>query len=125
RYRRFLNSKVKIFADVDSKHSAPVAVRDLKNEVDEILSRGCADAVIVTGAATGRQTSLDDLRQAKQAAGDAPVLAGSGVVAQSIAEILSIADGVIVGTSIKENAVTTNPIDVGRVRALMKAAGRR
>jgi uncharacterized protein len=125
RYRRFLNSKVKIFADVDSKHSAPVAVRDLKDEVDEVLSRGCADAVIVTGAATGRQTSLDDLRQAKQAAGDAPVLAGSGVEAQSVAEILSIADGVIVGTSIKENAVTTNPIDVGRVRALMKAAGRR
>ena len=100
-------------------------MRDLKDEVDETLSRGCADVVIVTGAATGRQTSLDDLRQAKEAAGDAPVLAGSGVEAQSVAEILSIADGVIVGTSIKENAVTTNPIDVGRVRALMKAAGRR
>src|SRR5688572_2724409 len=79
RYRRLLGSEVKIFADVDVKHSAPVATRPLQVEVEELVSRGGADAVIVTGAATGKTTALDDLKTVKKAAGNARVFAGSGV----------------------------------------------
>src|SRR5262249_62363457 len=52
RYRKLLGGDVQILADVDVKHSAPVALRELKIEVEELVSRGCADAVIVTGTAT-------------------------------------------------------------------------
>jgi membrane complex biogenesis BtpA family protein len=122
RYRKLLGSDLKIFADVDVKHSAPIAPRPLKEEVEELVFRGGVDAVIVTGTATGKQTNLGDLKAAKSAAGPAPVFAGSGVDAQSVGEILRIADGVIVGTALKRDGITTNAVDAERVRALMKAA---
>jgi hypothetical protein len=121
RYRKLLGSDVKIFADADVKHSAPIAVRDLKDEVEEIVSRGCADAVIVTGSATGRQAALDDLEIAKEAAGRTPVFAGSGVDATNVAAVLRIADGLIVGTAFKQDSIIANPVEAERVRVLMEA----
>ncbi len=121
RYRRMLGSDVQIFADVDVKHSAPLAVRGLREEVEELVSRGCADAVIVTGSATGNETALEDLKEAKRAAGAIPVFAGSGVHVENVSAVLEIADGVIVGTALKRDGVTANPVELERVRALVEA----
>jgi membrane complex biogenesis BtpA family protein len=121
RYRKLLGSDVQIFVDVDVKHSAPLAVRPIEEEVEEIVSRGCADAVIVTGAGTGKETSLEDLKRAKQAAGAVPVFAGSGVDASNVAAVMKFADGAIVGTFFKRDGITTNEVDGDRVRALMSA----
>jgi membrane complex biogenesis BtpA family protein len=121
RYRKMLGRDVKIFADVDVKHSAPVAARDLKDEVEELVSRGCADAVIASGTGTGKPTDLGHLKTAKQAAGPAPVFAGSGVDAANLNAVLNIADGVIVGTALKKDGVTTNPVDTERVLTLMQS----
>jgi membrane complex biogenesis BtpA family protein len=121
RYRKLLGSNTKIFADVDVKHSAPVAARDLKVEVEELVGRGCADAVIVTGSATGAETSMEDLEIAKASSGPAFVIAGSGIDAGNIAATLRVADGVIVGTSLKRGGLTVNPVDPDRVRGLMEA----
>lgn len=117
RYRKLLGSNTQIFADVDVKHSAPLAPRDLKVEVEELIQRGGADAVIVTGSATGREASLDDLKAVKAAAGDACVIAGSGVDAGNVLKILRVADAVIVGTSLKHDGITGNPVDPARVQA--------
>jgi membrane complex biogenesis BtpA family protein len=113
---------VKIFADADSKHSSALGTRDLKEEVEELIGRACADAIIVTGRATGKQTSIADLKAAKQAAGAVPVLAGSGVGVADVAEVLKIADGLIVGTAFKFDGVTSRAVDVERVRKLITAA---
>src|SRR5438552_13367150 len=121
RYRKLLGCGVKIFADVDVKHSAPVAARELGDEVEEIVSRGCADAIIVTGSATGRQTAHGDLKTAKQSAGGAPVIAGSGVDLTNMGGVLEVADGLIVGTAFKLDSVTSNPVESERVRAFMAA----
>jgi membrane complex biogenesis BtpA family protein len=119
RYRKLLGSDIKIFADVDVKHSAPLAGRDFKSEVEEMVSRGCADAVIVTGSATGHEASIDDLKSAKAAAGSVDVVAGSGVDASNVAAVLKIADALIVGTSFKRDGITTNPVDRDRVHTFM------
>jgi membrane complex biogenesis BtpA family protein len=120
RYRKLLGSDVKIFADVDVKHSAPLAARKLEEEVDEIVSRGCADAIIITGAGTSRPTGLADLETAKAAAGRVPVIAGSGVDLMSVTAVLKVADALIVGTAFKRDGVTTNPVETDRVRAFME-----
>jgi hypothetical protein len=121
RYRKLLAAEVRIFADVDVKHSAPVASRALKTEVEELISRGGADAVIVTGAATGKQTALEDLKEAKEAAGTVPVFAGSGVDAGNVRAILRIADGAVIGTAFKSGGITTNPVEPEAVRNLIAA----
>ena len=122
RYRKTLGVDVKIFADVNVKHSAPLAARPLADDVADTIERGLADAIIVTGGATGKKTPLDDLKSAKAAAGAIPVIAGSGVDVQTIADVLKIADAVIVGTALKKDRRTTNAIDAGTVRTLMSAA---
>ncbi len=122
RYRHSLGAAVKVLADVNVKHSAPLAPRDLAEEVEETIGRGCADGIIVTGAATGKQTPLVDLRRAVAAAQGTPVLAGSGADAQTIGAVLAIADGVIVGTACKRDGVTVNPVDPEAVRRIVTAA---
>jgi membrane complex biogenesis BtpA family protein len=120
RYRKLLGSHVKIFADVDVKHSAPLAVRNLEEEVEESVARGCADAIIVTGSATGKETTIDDLRTARRAAGQVPVFAGSGVGIDNVRSVLDVADGLIVGTAFKKDGLTGNPVEPERVSAFMR-----
>jgi predicted TIM-barrel enzyme len=51
-----------------------------------------------------------------------PVLVGSGATAESVADLLAVADGVIVGTGVKHDGVLANPVDPRRVRRLVEAA---
>jgi hypothetical protein len=125
RYRKVLGGDIKILADIDVKHSAPLAARDLAEEVEETLARGSADAVIVTGSATGKQAGLKDLRRAKAAAGEAPVIAGSGVNPGNLEAVLQIADGLIVGTAFKVDGIARNRVDPARVRAFMEQVRKR
>jgi membrane complex biogenesis BtpA family protein len=113
---------IQIFADVNVKHSVPLAPRPLADDVEDTIERGLADAIIVTGSATGKKTALDDLRSAKAAAGTTPVIAGSGVDVETITDVLKVADGVIVGTALKKDRRTTNAVDPEIVRQLVAAA---
>ena len=116
-------SHIKVFADVAVKHSSPLGEgRPIDVEATDTIQRGLADAVIVTGSATGAATSLDCLRRVKAVACQTPVLVGSGVNAETIGDYLAVADGVIVGTAIKRDGFATNPVDLQRVRALMERA---
>jgi membrane complex biogenesis BtpA family protein len=114
---------VKILADVDVKHSAPLgAPRGLADEVDDTIARGLADGVIISGAGTGKGTDPRHVAAVRAAAaGRAPVFVGSGVSVESIGTLLAHADGFIVGTSLKRDGVATNEVDVSRVRDLMRA----
>jgi hypothetical protein len=111
---------VRIFADVDVKHSAPLAPRPLPDEVADMLHRGLADALIVSGWATGQPTDPADARDVRTAAaGEAPVLVGSGITAANLAEFLPHADGFIVGSAFKRGGDPNQPVDAGFVRELM------
>ena len=58
----------------------------------------------------------------KAAAPGAPVYAGSGVTAETVAGVLRVADGVIAGTALKRHSVTAAPVDLARARAFVAAA---
>jgi len=127
RLREQLGVDTAILADVDVKHATPLAGdRSIGDRVSDLVERGLADGVIVSGIATGEAVDTDTLDQAVAARTDrglsTPILAGSGVTADSAAQLLSIADGAIVGTALKEGGRTTNPVDVDRVEQLMAAA---
>jgi membrane complex biogenesis BtpA family protein len=110
---------IKIFADVDVKHSAPLAARPLQDEVDDLIERALADAIVVSGAGTGKATEPDKVRRVKKYAGETPVFIGSGVTPETIKDF-DAADGFIVGTSLKRDGVAANPVELERVKALMK-----
>ncbi len=120
RLRRALDADhIAILADVDVKHSAPLGVRPIEDEVHDLVERGGADAVIVSGSATGQPVDRDHLHRVRSAAGTAPVLIGSGATAGNVAELLQTASGVIVGTSLKRGGRVEEPIELHRVQELM------
>jgi hypothetical protein len=119
RFRKFLDPSIKIFADVHIKHSAPLVNRPLGDSALD-AKYFLADAIIISGTHTGKATKIDDLREAKQAVEDFPVLVGSGFNAEQAGEIFKYADGAIVGTSLKEGGISSNPVDRKRVRQLME-----
>jgi hypothetical protein len=121
RLRKNLQAEhIKIFADVDKKHSVPFPGIDLVTHI-QWTRRYLADAIIVTGKLTGMAPELEKVRKAKEVAEDTPVLVGSGTEVTNVGKFLEYADGVIVGTSLKKNGVTENPVDVDRVKEYMLA----
>lgn len=120
RLRKSLSAEsIAILADVDVKHSAPLAERSITDEVHDVIQRGHADAIIVSGNATGTAIDNEVLDEALAAASGVPVLIGSGVTPESI--LSSQASGLIVGTSIKRNRDIHQPVDLERVRSIVAA----
>lgn len=120
RRRRELGAEhLKLFADVDKKHSVPFPGLDLETHI-EWTEFYRADALIVSGRMTGAAPPLDKVRRAKEAT-TRPILMGSGTTAENIAGFLKFADGAIVGSSLKVDAVAENPVDPERVQRYMAA----
>ena len=124
RLRDRLDADVAVWADVDVKHSAPLGEQSVRGAVRDACERGLADAVVVSGPATGRTTAESTLAAAVDArdavAPGTPVVVGSGATADDT-ELLSTADGAIVGTALKKGGETTAPVDERRVTEVVKA----
>lgn len=119
RLRRALGAQhIQIFADVLVKHAQPVGAITLEEAVDDLVERGLADAVIVSGQATGHATRADDVRETVRCAAGVPVYVGSGVTLDNVGQVLPPATGVIVGTWLKLAGRASGPVDIERVRAL-------
>ena len=80
-----------------------------------------ADVVLVSGPITGQPVDQSDLRKVKAAVGAVPVFANTGCNTDNIKDILSVADGCIVGTHFKVDGDTWNPVDPARVARFMEA----
>ncbi len=122
RYRRELGSDVKIFADVLVKHAQPLSTPDLTIAVQDTIERGLADAIIISGLATGDAPDLKDVTIAKAAAQGTPVFIGSGTHWENVRSYLGVADGVIVSSSLKRNGHREHAIDPNRVSRLVEVA---
>jgi uncharacterized protein len=122
RRRKELHAEhIKIFADVDKKHSVRFPGIDLATHIEWTSFFG-ADAMIISGRMTGDAPDLEKVREARRMAGDTPILLGSGTTAKNIGAFMEVADGVIVGSSIKAAGEIANPVDVERVRHFVQAA---
>lgn len=124
RYRESVAPGARIFADVHVKHAVPLGGESLEDAAGDTAERGLADALIVSGVGTGRAASLRDVERVRQACPQAKLLIGSGVNAGNVQEFLRIAEGVIVGSSLKRDGKLTNPVDPKRVAALAQLMGK-
>lgn len=122
RLRDRLRTCVAVLADVAVKHSSPLGPEDLGGVARDTAYRGLADGLIVTGTSTGSAVALDALHRVREAVPDRPLYAGSGVTEETIGEVLALADGVIVGTSVKTDGRTESPIDPQRASRLIARA---
>jgi hypothetical protein len=113
---------VAILADVFVKHATPPSGLTIEQAGLDTWERGGADALIVSGSGTGAAPDLKEASRLRKAVPEARILVGSGVSASNLAAMAAVADGAIVGSSLKFEGKVSNPVDPDRARALVDAA---
>jgi len=122
RLRARLGAPVAILADVLVKHAAPPPGLEPGDAARDAWERGLADALVVTGPATGAPPDAARLEAVRAAAPEAPVWIGSGLSPANAATLLPLADGALVGSALMEAGRAGRPVDPERARALVAAA---
>ncbi len=124
-YRRRLGlDDVALFTNVQTKHYTTIPQnKKLETSAIQAVQNG-ADALVVTGERTGKKTPKEKIVRVKRVSGEVPIFIGSGFDITNAEELLPYADGVIVGTSLKYDGITENPVDEARVKQLMEVVYR-
>jgi membrane complex biogenesis BtpA family protein len=102
---------IEIWADVDVKHSAPLAPRPIEEEASELHERALADALLITGSGTGIPVNGSDLARVRKAAPLAKIFVASGATVDNLDLFAEHASGVIVGSALRKNSRAGDPID--------------
>ncbi len=120
RYRKFLDANdIYFLCDVNVKHGSHFIVSDRQvNELAVDAQEQGADALIITGFETGTAPDEIKVRHCKKAV-SIPVLLGSGVTLDNANNLLSAADGAIIGSWFKKNNHWKNPVDFDRAKTFM------
>ena len=121
RIREQIAPEVAILADVFVKHATPPPGSSVAQSTEDLVERGLADAVVVSGTSTGRQPDLSHIEDVRSAAGSVPVLVGSGATEAALDDLLAVAHGVIVGTSLKVGDATS-AVDEMKAASFVSAA---
>jgi len=111
-------SEVKVLGGVWPKYYQPVKDSILKVDIETGMKR--AEAIVVTGEGTGKQTPTDKIKEFREILGTHPLIIGAGLNNSNVGEQLAIADGAIVGSCFKPYGVTTQKIDRFLVQEFMK-----
>ena len=120
RYRKLIDaSDVRVFFNISAEFASRLDRRSLKEIAKSVVFSSLADVVLVSGPMTGEAPDVSHIEEVKTAV-DVPVFANTGVKKENVQTVLKVADGAIVGTSLKKDGITWNPVDVERVRNFME-----
>ena len=115
---------LKLFYNVNAEFAASLDTRPLELRAKSAVFSSLADAILVSGPLTGQSVDGSELRRVVEAVPGVPVFANTGVNVDNVADILSVASGVIVGTHFKVNGNTWKPVDGARVKRFMEVVER-
>lgn len=121
RYRSKLEAEdIHVLADVHVKHGshAIVADRPIEELARDTAFFGAA-SLIATGFCTGDPTKVEEVLEVKKGS-DLPVLVGSGIDASNCQELLKVADGAILGVSVKIPNLMSGKTDVAKLKEFME-----
>ena len=109
---------IKVMGGVWPKYYEPIDGSDLITDVKSGM--GVCDAIVVTGSGTGMVTPMDKINKFRDIVGDFPLIVGAGVDTSNVVEQLSVADGAIVGSSLKPYKRTQELINRDLVQEFME-----
>jgi membrane complex biogenesis BtpA family protein len=120
RRRRELSAEhVAVFMNITPEFASSLGTRDIAKTARSVSVSSLPDAILVSGPMAGAEPSLDAVREAKSGAAETPVFANTGVKSTNVREFLGVADGVIVGSDLKVDGGTWNPVDQERAERFM------
>lgn len=120
RYRSHLGrSDLAMLFNISAEFADSVDRRAIGDRARSAVFSSIPDAVLVSGAITGEAARMEDLEAVKAAVKSVPVLANTGVRHDTVQDVFRVADGCIVGSSLKADGDTWNPVDPDRARDFM------
>jgi uncharacterized protein len=125
RFKRNIGAAhLKVFYNVVPEFASALGTRPIAQRAKSAIVSSLADVILVSGPMAGQEPPIQIVREVKEMIPDFPVFLNTGARAENVAEFLRVADGVIVGSSLKQDGYTWNPVDGDRVRAFMDQANR-
>lgn len=123
RERRRLDSDICILMNVTPEFASPIGNRSVGAAARSAAVSSLADAILISGPMASAEPEIAVLRDARACVDQSvPVLVNTGAKSTNIAEFLKVVDGCIVGSDLKVDGYTWNPIDRARVKRFMDAA---
>lgn len=123
RYRNRLGrTDLAMLYNISAEFAHSLDERSLPDRARSAVFSSIPDAVLVSGQITGEAAELSDLQAVKKVLPDTAVMANTGVKHETVADVLAIADGCIVGSSLKVDGDTWNAIDPERAADFMLRA---
>lgn len=122
RYRRNIGGdNMLAMFNINAEFASTMDDRPLADIAQSVYFSALADVILVSGPMTGKGASLDHLKKVKEAvaADDVPVFANTGVNIDTVEDILSVADGCVIGSHLKVDGNTWNQVDPERVKRFM------
>lgn len=121
-YKKHIGAdQVALFSRISQGLASPMVNRSIKMLTYGAIWGALADAVVVTGLAPGDTVSVKEIAEAKEAAGEIPIIASNGIDADNVGGIMEFADGVFIGTRLKKDNVTLEPVDKDKANRFMDA----
>jgi membrane complex biogenesis BtpA family protein len=121
RYRdRLGRSDLAVLFNISAEFAYSLDRRSLADRARSAVFSSIPDAILVSGAITGEAAEMSDLEAVKKVLPDTPVLANTGVKHATVKDVLAVADGCIVGSSLKVDGNTWNPVDPERAAEFMR-----
>ena len=123
RYRRAIGAEnVRLLFNINAEFAAQLAPRPIADVARSVVFSSNPDALCVSGPITGQPVDASGLAEVAEAVkgSGVPVLVNTGFRVSQAAALLQHADGAVVGSSLKQDGVTWNPVDANRVRELMQ-----
>lgn len=123
RYRdRLHRQDLALLYNVSAEFAYSLDRRPVEDRARSAVFSSIPDAILVSGQITGEAAEMGDLEAVKRALPGTPVLANTGVKHATVADVLKVADGVIVGSSLKVDGDTWKPVDPERAAEFMRLA---
>jgi membrane complex biogenesis BtpA family protein len=124
RFQRSIGAKgIRVFYNILPEFASSLGTRTVSERARSAIVSSLADVILVSGLMAGEEPDIRFIEEIKNAVGDFPVLLNTGAKVDNIEAYLQVADGVIVGSSLKVDGYTWNEVDPGRVRSFMEKVG--
>jgi membrane complex biogenesis BtpA family protein len=121
--RRLAVDELTIMMNITPEFASPIGHRTPAEAARSAVVSSLADVILVSGPMAGAepgQQTLEEVRAAVPA--EVPVFLNTGARADTIAEYLKIADGCVVGSDLKVDGYTWNPVDPERAKRFVANA---
>ena len=112
-----------VLMNITPEFASPIGTRTAPQIARSTVISSLADVILVSGPMAGSQPDVETVAAVREAVpADVPVLLNTGAKKETIAAFLEHADGAVVGSALKVDGDTWNPVDPERAQAFVAAA---